>query len=339
MGYVIDRVTFIYIDLKMKRIFFSFIPVIAFFLMSEILLRLMDWPKITAAFEHNAPFWSTDPDLTNKKFAHKEEKTHFYVSTNEDGLRNTSDKITTLESNKKRIMTLGCSTTFGWGVSDQESYPSVLQELIQPKNPDYEVVNGGQPGFTSFQGMWFWNKILKNYTPDFVVIGYIVQDSRKAAYSDKSQAILQGDNRYLKNHFLYRSKSYLALRSVLGGVQIRAKERKQGDDSTGVYRVSTEEYAENIKNLVKDIQKIGATPILFGYPLERTGYTKQHRIKLKDISDLEGILHYDPQDQMEEISRQKQMYFTRDRGHANANGNAKIAEWIYEFLQKQTIVK
>ena len=47
------------------------------------------------------------------------------------------------------------------GVSDQETYPSVLQKLIQPKNPDYEVVNGGQPGFTSFQGLWFWNKILK----------------------------------------------------------------------------------------------------------------------------------------------------------------------------------
>lgn len=340
MGYVIDRVTFIYIDLKMKRILFSFIPVIAIFLMLEIFLRLMDWPKITAAFEHNAPFWSTDPDLTNKKFSHKEEKTHFYVSTNEDGLRNTSDEITLLESNKKRIMTLGCSTTFGWGVSDQETYPSVLQKLIQPKNSDYEVVNGGQPGFTSFQGLWFWNKILKDYTPDVVVIGYIVQDSRKAAYSDKSQAILQGDNRYLKNHVLYRSKSYLALRSLLGGVQIRAKERKQGDDSTGVYRVSIEEYAENIKNLIKDVRKTGATPILFGYPLERTGYTKQHRTELKNIfNNVEGILHYDPQDQMEEISRQKQMYFTRDRGHANADGNAKIAEWVYEFLQGQKIVK
>ena len=167
MGYVIDRVTSISIGPKMKRIFFSFIPVLALFLMSEIVLRLMDWPKITAAFEHNVPFWSTDPDLSNKKFAHKEEKTHFYVSTNEDGLRSTSDKVTPLESNKKRIMTLGCSTTFGWGVSDQESYPSVLQELIQSKNPDYEVVNGGQPGFTSFQGLWFWNKILKKYIPNF----------------------------------------------------------------------------------------------------------------------------------------------------------------------------
>ena len=74
--------------------------------------------------------------------------------------------------------------------------------------------------------------------------------------------------------------------------------------------------------------------------MERTGYTKQHRTELKNIfNNVEGILHYDPQDQMEEISRQKQMYFTRERGHANADGNAKIAEWVYTFLQEQKIVK
>jgi lysophospholipase L1-like esterase len=324
----------------MKRILFSFVPVVFLFLISEVLLYVMDWPKITAAFEHNAPFWSTDPDLEKKKFSHKEERAHFFVSSNEDGLRNTSITTTQLESSTKRIMTLGCSTTFGWGVSDNESYPAVLHKLIQEKNSNYEVVNGGQPGFTTFQGLWFWNKILKNYNPDIVVIGYIVQDSRKAAYSDRSQAILQRDNRYLKNHILYRSKSYLALRSVLGGVQIRAKERTQGDDSTGVYRVSPEEYGDNLKKIVGEVQKMGGTPILFGYPLERTGYTKQHRTKLKDVAkELGDILHFDPQNQMEEASRQTQMYFSRDRGHANVVGNAKIAEWVYGFLQKQKIVK
>ena len=65
-------------------------------------------------------------------------------------------------------------------MSDQESYPAVLQKQIQEKYDGYEVTNGGQPGFTSFQGLWFWNKILQNYTPDIVLIGYIVQDSRKA---------------------------------------------------------------------------------------------------------------------------------------------------------------
>ena len=118
-----------------------------------------------------------------------------------------------------------------------------------------------------------------------------------------------GDNRYLKDHILYRSKSYLALRSLLGGVQIRAKERKQGDDSTGVFRVSEDEYESNLRELVDRIQRIDAIPILFGYPLEREGYTKQHREKLKNLAVDMDVLHFDPQAQMEEESRQSQMYF------------------------------
>ena len=86
-----------------------------------------------------------------------------------------------------------------------------------------------------------------------------------------------------------------------------------------------------MRELVDRIQKIDAIPILFGYPLEREGYTKQHREKLKNLAVDMDVLHFDPQAQMEEESRQSQMYFSRDRGHANVAGNAKIAEWVYLF--------
>ena len=46
-------------------------------------------------------------------------------------------------------------------------------------------------GYTSFQGSWLWGT-LKAREPDVVLIGYVVQDAR-AAYTDKSQAILQKD--------------------------------------------------------------------------------------------------------------------------------------------------
>ena len=46
-------------------------------------------------------------------------------------------------------MTLGCSTTFGWGVADSETYPERLQfYLVDAGYTMVEVVNGGQPGYT-----------------------------------------------------------------------------------------------------------------------------------------------------------------------------------------------
>ena len=74
-------------------------------------------------------------------------------------------------------MTLGCSTTFGWGVDDDASYPALLDGLITDEQT--QVINGGQPGYTSFQGRWLWDKTLKDYAPDVVLIGYVVQDARE----------------------------------------------------------------------------------------------------------------------------------------------------------------
>ena len=223
-------------------------------------------------------------------------------------------------------------------MANNESYPARLQQYIQEAGiNNTRVINGGQPGYTSFQGSWLWQEVLKNYEPDVVLIGYVVQDARKAAYTDKSQAILQKDSRYLKDNLLYRSRTYLGLRSLIGSIQIRAKERGQGDVG-GVYRVPPSDYVANLRSLVSTIKDGGGEPILFGYPLERSGYTAKHRSILKAAAQQLQLRHFDPQSLMEEASRKQNYYFTRDRGHANAAGNAQIARWVFDFLQREKIV-
>ena len=315
----------------LKRLFFALVPALLLFGATEMVLRVMGWPEVTQAFEHNEPFWVVDPDLKDHPMPHNEESTSFAVSTNSDGLR-TSIEVT--DSKKTlRIMTLGCSTTFGWGVADSETYPDRLQHyLTEAGYGNVEVVNAGQPGYTSFQGDWLWDALLDDYQPDVVLVGYIVQDARKAAYSDKSQAILQGDNRFLKDNFLYRSKGYLALRYGMGKVQIQAKERSSQDEG-GAFRVPPEDYVVNLRSLIDKIQSSGAKPILFGYPLERTGYTEQHRLILSIASEELKVGHLDPQVQMETAASEARLYFARDKGHANAAGNDQIARWVFEYLQ------
>ncbi len=318
-----------------QKLAFSVIPVVVVGGAAELGLRSAGWPTVTQAFEHNSPFWVTDPSLKRKPFPHKEEQKVFAVSSNEDGLREVvvaRDK----PEGTYRIMTLGCSTTFGWGVDDGLSYPAQLDLRIEDDRT--QVINGGQPGYTSFQGRWLWGRTLKDYAPDVVLIGYVVQDARKAAYSDKSQAVLQGDHRYLKDHVLYNSRVYLGLRSLLGEVQVSAKERPQNGQG-GIFRVPPEDYVENLRWLVKSVQDIGAVPVLFGFPLEREGYTATHRRILKAAATELGVPHLDLQPRMEEASRKATLYFERDRGHANAAGNALIAEWVHEFLEAQGLLR
>jgi lysophospholipase L1-like esterase len=320
-----------------KKLLFALLPLFVVFFAVEVGLRVSDWPKVTAAFEHKEPFWTIDPDLINKKMPHKEEGTSFLVNSNADSLR--TRPLSELEDFDFRIMTMGCSTTFGWGVSDVEAYPARLESYIHGEgHKKTAVINAGQPGYTSFQGSWLWDRTLKNYKPDVVLIGFVVQDARKAAYTDRSQAILQKDYRFLKENVFYNSRVYLGLRSAIGSVQIQAKERGSGDIG-GVFRVPPEDYVYNLRSLITSVREGGGTPILFGYPLERSGYTSEHRMILKAAAAELDVLLLDPQSKMEEAARLDQFYFSRDRGHANAAGNDLIAQWVFAFLKEHDLLE
>jgi lysophospholipase L1-like esterase len=315
----------------LRKLGFSLVPVVIIGTAAEVGLRSAGWPQITGAFEHNTPFWVTDPDLKQKPFPHKEESRTFKVSSNEDGLRAAASRQAKTPG-VQRLMLMGCSTTFGWGVGDDETYPARLAERIRAGgHGGIEVLNAGQPGYTSFQGRWLWERTLRHYKPDVVLLGFVVQDARKAAYTDKSQAVLQGDHRFMKDNVLYKSRVYLALRSVLGGLQLKAKERPEGGKG-GIYRVPPADFVDNIRAMVSSIQATGSIPVLFGFPLERSGYTSDHRKILKAAAAELDIPYLDLQAQMEQASRESTLYFANDRGHANAAGNAQIATWVYAFL-------
>ena len=42
-----------------------------------------------------------------------------------------------------RIVAVGTSNTYGWFVSGQSAYPTVLQRLLKAKGVDAEVINAG----------------------------------------------------------------------------------------------------------------------------------------------------------------------------------------------------
>ena len=315
-----------------RRIGFALVPVVGLLVLAEVGLRLAGWPTIEAAFEHNEPYWRVDPDLVLAPYNHRELGVDFPVSTNRDGLR-TAHNARQPEAGAWRVVAMGCSTTFGWGVADDQAWPQRLEARGRAAGfGKLEVINAGQPGYTSFQGRWFWSEVVGAWQPDVVLLGFVVQDARRAAYSDKSQALLQADGRFLKDHLLYRSRLYLGLRAALGGVQVRAKERGQGRDEGGEYRVPPADYVENLRWLISQSRAVGATPVLFGYPLEREGYTAVHRRILAAAAAELDVAYVDLQGQMETASSAETLYFPQDRGHANAAGNDRIAEWVLAAL-------
>ncbi len=302
----------------------------------EVALRAVGWPKVDARqFTHGNVYWVEDPGQHAEMHPHKETGGAFRVTTDPNGLRapiHPEEK----PAGVTRVMTLGCSTTFGWGVDDADSYPARLEALFAEAGKNVEVINGAQPGYTSFQGLWLWDRALSRYAPDVVVFGYIVQDARKVSFTDTSQAALQANADFLKSNLLYHLRLYMGLRALVDGWRIQAKEQT-GQDG-GVYRVPPAEYVANLRDFHARIQKVGAKTVLFGFPLERDGYTAEHRRILHAAAAELAVPVYDPQPEFEVATASETLYFPQDRGHANAAGLDRIARGMMAFLTTNGLV-
>ncbi len=317
-----------------RNLAFSLVALVIVFGGVELGLTLLGWPEKDpeARFAHKDVYWVQEAHQESVAVAHRETGGLFRVSTDEHGLR-TPIHPTTKPSDVTRIMTMGCSTTFGWGVDDAESYPARLETLLHQEGyRKAEVINAGQPGYTSFQGRWLWETVAHHYRPDVVLLGFVVQDARKAQYSDLSQALQQGNSEFLKHNLLYKWRLYLMMKSFKDKDIIRTKERAE-DGAEGVFRVSEQQYLDNLRALRASIEATGARVVHFGYPLERVGYTQQHRSLLRLEAETAGLEHFDPSPEIEALTKRQELYFPTDKGHANAAGNDQIARFVLKFLE------
>lgn len=62
-------------------------------------------------------------------------------------------KLPATSSNKPKIVAFGDSLTAGFGLSEKESYPFLLQQRLNAEGYNYEVVNAGVSGDTSQGGL------------------------------------------------------------------------------------------------------------------------------------------------------------------------------------------
>jgi lysophospholipase L1-like esterase len=323
------------VNKTLKRLAFSLVTVLIFFGGLEITLRVLDIPAAdeNPEFAHQEVYWRADADQVDKPNFHKELGTSFSVSTDANGLRPPHHGVDKPDG-AFRIMAMGCSTTYGWGVADADSYPAQLERILVEQGHDVQVINAGQPGYSTFQGMWLWDQALADYDPDLVLLGFVVQDAREVAYSDKSQALMQDNAEFLKQNVLYKLNTYRLLKEMLGGVQTQRKEQGQ------VFRVGPDEYVDNLRVLRAKIEANGGQAAHFGYPLEVEGYTELHRQVLKLEAEAGGLPYFDPSPEIADAVRQgQQLYFApKDPGHANAAGNRKIAELVAEWLVSEGLV-
>lgn len=163
------------------------------------------------------------------------------VSINRDGLR--GDEISSPKPpHNARILVIGDSITFGYGIPIQDTYAKVLERRLNeasPDNPRYEVLNGGTMGASLSDYLHFLNQKAELLQPDTVLIGLCLNDI--LVYSEAG-AVLEGGtqwrggrlrrahrfNRFLLRHSQLYTLVYASLKSTLYGSGVLDINKSQG---------------------------------------------------------------------------------------------------------------
>lgn len=137
--------------------------------------------------------------LDGALFYHKPNATvrfrEFTVHTNAFGLRGPEISVAK-PANTERIVILGDSVAFGWGVNDEDTFARRLEVDLRERFPErrFEVVNGGHLMYDSVQEVALLRERLVLLQPDLVLLVYVVNDI------EPTRKILEVFDRWLEEH-------------------------------------------------------------------------------------------------------------------------------------------
>jgi lysophospholipase L1-like esterase len=97
------------------------------------------------------------------------------VVTNRQGLREPAE-VPRRHPGVFRVLAIGDSMTFGWGVEYEQSYPQVAQRQLRGSYgwPGVEVINVGRPGAGPHDYLAYMRKYAVELDPDVIVIGFLI---------------------------------------------------------------------------------------------------------------------------------------------------------------------
>ena len=299
-----------------------------------VLNRALDYPDVFEK-DHDL-FWRLRPDrtVTSEFF---EGKTY---RINARGLR--GDEIAEVKT-APRILALGNSCTFGWGMPQEETYVSQLEAML---GGGYEIINGGVPGYSSFQGKRFFERELVNLQPDLILILFAWNDHWAAAaqIADKDQQppprLLIAAQNLLSRLHLYRLLKKLLLSTVEKNPDVLF------DRTRPVYRVDLDDYYSNLLSLCRAARSHGTRPILMTspipslkkyYPAGSVSNLHTYHNRYNDaVRRLARDEHLELIDLAEEFDRYDDLYDdpVRDPIHFNSMGHRVAAELIVDYLRE-----
>ncbi len=193
---------------------------------------------------HPRLFWTLQPDLDLSLIPWADR-------TTPDGFRGV--EAVAPKGEATRVVCLGDSCTYGFGVPHDAAWPAVLA-----RNAGLDVVNAGVPGYSSHQGVILWDERGSALDADVVTIQFGANDSNswsnpfvpddeqgEVGLTDAQRA------RHLSLHDLFRRSAFLGAALALTAPEPESTSTTSRGLYTGPVRVPLKAFEANVRTLLE----------------------------------------------------------------------------------------
>lgn len=241
-----------------------------------------------------------------------------------------------------RIMILGDSSAFGYGVNQDEVFAEVLKKMLREKYPDkkIEVINGAVMGYTTFSTRNFFLEKGVKFEPDAIIISHN-NDPDIDLDADKNRVAPQSLQPLMK--LLYKSNVYMAVRREILNRKYGKTPEIFGEipEEKGVNRVSADDLSKNLQAIMDEADKRGIKILTISMP--RNEKIDREEGEPDDLDD--ELVQY--RGIMKEVTEKHKGIFTDilkewknlppdrlfiDSMHPTAEGHRKIAGELFRVI-------
>jgi lysophospholipase L1-like esterase len=169
-----------------------------------------------------------------------------------------------------RVVVLGDSSTFGWGVESFEAYPERLASALATRlgvdRETIEVLNLGVPGYSSFQGRVLLERDALALDPDLVVWSFLSNDGAMTGASDAATWAERQGVRGALLAWLHRSRAFETLEAWIQVARRSLVPAPALDPRAAAHRnvPSYAAAADNVRGAVTAARSAGVPIVLVG---------------------------------------------------------------------------
>lgn len=188
----------------------------------------------------------------------------FRITSNSEGFR--TREFIARRSGTLRIVSIGDSSTFGWGVNAASTWQFLLEQRLSRRlDKDVEVFSLGMPGYTTLHGL----NVLRHYgwklEPDILIISFGSNDGRHVL--NPPGRSLAADKTFFASirWTLMKLKTFRLMRKLFYSISDpikRVQSRPGNSRKDRVRAVLPARYRENLKMMIEDARNRGVEVIL-----------------------------------------------------------------------------